>query len=412
MPSISAASGTPTGNFSYELRAVGLLAAGFGLVGLDRWLIMPLAPQIMHDLRLDYQDLGNLGAAIGLSWGVFAIIMGRLSDRIGRRKIIIPAVIAFSLLSGISGLATGFAGLFIARLLMGVAEGAYCPTSYAAALDASPASRRGINLGIIQGAFALGGLALGPIIATQLAAILPSWRDVFMLVSIPGLILAFMLWRVLRDPVNPGQSAHHESASANWLALFAYRNICVAIPAIFCSMSGIFVLGVMAPVYLTDVVKLDSVTMGFVMSGFGLGGFLGQILLGILSDRIGRKPSLFIAFIVGAAALAALVLWVQSPTAIFAALFMAAFCCCGANALLAGPISGECVPSTMASSAMGLVIGLGEIFGGGVAPSIGGAIAMAGGLKMTLLTVDVVLVAGAAATLFLKETAPQIVARR
>lgn len=282
-------------------------------------------------------------------------------------------------------------------------RGAYCPTSYAAALDASPARRRGINLGIIQGAFALGGLALGPIIATQLATVLPSWRDVFLLVSVPGLVLAFVLWRVLRDPL---PTTKQSAEPTRWGEIFGYRNIRVAIPAIFCSMSGIFVLGVMAPVFLTDVMHISGVVMGFVMSGFGLGGFVGQILLGILSDRIGRRPALFIAFVVGTAALALLVLYAQAPPAIFAALFMAAFCCCGANALLAGPIAGECVPPALASGAMGLVIGLGEIFGGGVAPAIGGAIAVAGGLKLTLLCVDGVLLAGAAISLLLQETAP------
>src|SRR5215469_11694795 len=80
---------------SYEWKAVTLLALGFGLVGLDRWLIAPLFPAIMKDLHLTAQDVGNCIGILGLSWGVFAALMGGISDKIGRRKVLIPAIIVF-----------------------------------------------------------------------------------------------------------------------------------------------------------------------------------------------------------------------------------------------------------------------------------------------------------------------------
>src|ERR1700689_67729 len=98
---------------AYEWKAVTLLSLGFGLVGLDRWIIAPLFPFMMKDLHLGYQALGNLIAILGLCWGGSAIITGALSDRIGRRKILIPAIILFSLLSGLSGLATGLVSLLL-----------------------------------------------------------------------------------------------------------------------------------------------------------------------------------------------------------------------------------------------------------------------------------------------------------
>ena len=92
---------------AYEWKAVLLLALGFGLVGLDRWLIAPLFPSIMKDLHLTAQDVGNCIGILGLSWGVFAALMGGISDKIGRRKVLIPAILVFSLLSGFSGLEIG-----------------------------------------------------------------------------------------------------------------------------------------------------------------------------------------------------------------------------------------------------------------------------------------------------------------
>ena len=150
---------------SYEWKAVTLLGLGFGLVGLDRWIIAPLLPFILKDLHLDYQDAGNIVGVLGLSWGVFAALMGGLSDKIGRRKVLIPAIIGFSLLSGFSGLATGLLSLILIRAVMGFTEGSFCPTSFAATNDASAPHRRGFNQGLQQCGFALFGLGFAPIIA-------------------------------------------------------------------------------------------------------------------------------------------------------------------------------------------------------------------------------------------------------
>ncbi|WP_052405799.1 MFS transporter [Paraburkholderia heleia] len=228
----------------YERKTVFLLALGFGLVGLDRWLITPLFPQMMRDLNLTYQDLGNVTAALGLTWGIFAVLMGGISDRVGRRRILIPSIILFSFLSGATGLVSGISVLILSRVLMGMTEGSNCPTSFAAAADASPAERRGLNLGFIQGCFALFGLGLGPIIATQLLGVVPSWRIVFAIVAAPGLVLAYLMYRTIREPsliagtVVDTQSAQKES----WKSVVRYRNVrCISLKARpVCSIRSIF----------------------------------------------------------------------------------------------------------------------------------------------------------------------------
>jgi len=175
---------------SYEKKSVPLLAIGFGLVGLDRWIISPLFPVMMNDLNLNYQDLGIIVAITGVFWGLFSIIMGGVSDKVGRRVILVPAMIIFSLLVGFTGLAAGLMSLLFIRAAMGVFEGAFCSVSVAATAEASHPKRRGFNMGVQQSTFALFGLGLGPIIATQLLGIVPSWHWVFAVVAVPGLIVA------------------------------------------------------------------------------------------------------------------------------------------------------------------------------------------------------------------------------
>src|SRR3569833_1375559 len=133
----------PKSDSSYEWKAVLTVSLAFGLVGLDRFILPPLFPSMMKDLPLTYQDLGNLVGCLGIAWGNSAIIDGGLSDRLGRRKVLVPAVVLFSLLSVICGMATGLISLLFLRTIMGAAVGAVAPRGVAVAVEASLPSRRG-----------------------------------------------------------------------------------------------------------------------------------------------------------------------------------------------------------------------------------------------------------------------------
>ncbi|TDG09889.1 MFS transporter [Paraburkholderia guartelaensis] len=398
-----------TWDTAYEWKAVTLLALGFGLVGLDRWLIAPLFPSIMKDLNLNAQDVGNCIGILGLSWGVFAAVMGGMSDKVGRRKVLIPAIIAFSLLSGFSGLAGGFASLLAVRALMGVAEGSFCPTSFAATADASHPKRRGFNLGLQQSGFALFGLALSPIIATQLLGVM-SWRWVFALVSVPGLILGLLMYRVIREPQdalarNAGASAA-KAERGHWRDVIRSRNIPVAMVALFCAMTGVFVLGAMLPLYLTQYLSLDTQRMGVVASAIGFGGFVGQFGLPGLSDLLGRRLASVIGFVGTAVMLIVFRGLGAQPFALFAVLFAASFFTLGLVSLLSGPVATEAAPAGMVSTSIGLVVGAGEIFGGGVAPALAGFVAAHFGIQNILWLPIGAVFLGVLVSLFLKETAP------
>ena len=391
-------------NSDYEWKAVTLLTLGFGLVGLDRWIIAPLLPTMSKDLHLNYQDAGTIVASLGLAWGVFAIIGGGLSDRIGRKRVLIPAMVVFSLLSGFSGIANGMASLLLIRAIMGVSEGAFCPTSFATTNDASKPSRRGLNLGIQQSTFPLFGLAFGPIIATQLLQV-TSWRWIFVMVAVPGLILAVLLAITIREPASMAEAGPVQRAPMS--ALFKHRNVPIAMLALFCAMSGIFTLSALVPSYLADYVKLAGPQQGLVTSAIGFGGFLGQLVLPGLSDVAGRRNVTVLSFLLGAGFVYAFAHAGGSVGSLFAMLFVGCFFCFGLLGLITGPIAAEAAPLGLISSTTGIIVGSGEIFGGGVAPYIAGAVAQHFGIQHTLTMAITALVTGVLVTLFLVETAPR-----
>jgi MFS family permease len=389
---------------SYERRAVVLLALGFGLVGLDRNIIAPLFPVMARDLGLTYGDLGAISGILAIFWGIFSIISGGLSDKVGRRKVLVPAVIGFSLAAGLSGLATGLGALLVIRAAMGVLEGAYTPTGIAHTSESSKPSRRGFNMGFQQSLFALLGLGLGPIIATQLLGVVPSWRWVFVIVSVPGLVIAYLLYRTIREPAHTDRETVAERRP--WREIFLHRNVVLGTLALFGVFSCVFVLVALTPNYLTDYMRMSVAEEGFVMSALGFGGFVGYLFVPGLSDRVGRKPVLVGAF---AVAIAVLVIYANtgaSPGLLFALLFVIALSTFGAICLLAGPVVTEAVPPSLVASAAGIPIGVGEISGGGIAPTVAGFVAQNYGIENTLYVAMFGLAVGLAISVFMRETAP------
>ncbi|RDK02028.1 MFS transporter [Paraburkholderia lacunae] len=392
----------------YEIKTLVLLGLGFGLVGLDRWIVAPLFPHMMRELNLNFQQLGSLIGILSVAWGIWAMAMGPVSDRIGRKKILVVTMVAFSLLSSLSGLATGFASLMLIRAVMGVAEGAFTPASVAATGEASLPSRRGFNQGLQLSMFSLLGLGFAPILATQLLRVVPSWHWVFMISSVPGLIVAVLIARTLRDrPRSEMPEPKAGTARPRWTALFGSRNVWVATLAILCAMAGIFVVSAMVPTYLVEVLHLDTQKMGFVVSAIGFGGFVGSFGVAGVSDFIGRRNAALIAF-VGAAVL--LYLFAQTgaePQLLFILLFGVSVFALGLLGLLSGPIATEAAPAGLIASSVGFVSGAGEIFGGGLAPAIAGFVAQHFGLPSTLNFALGGLIAGGVVSLFLVETSPR-----
>lgn len=394
---------------SYEWKAVLLLSLSFGLVGLDRWIIAPLAPAIIADLGIAPEGINLLVAILGVTWGVSALLMGGLSDKVGRRRVLLPSIVIFSLASGLSALATSLLTFALIRGMMGVAEGAFAPTSFAATSEASLPARRGFNQGLQQACFALFGLGFGPILATQLLETM-SWRGVFLLVAVPGLVLSVLLGMVIREPGHKASEQTPDAADKPKVPLrevMAHKNVPLAMFGLLCAMCGIFVLSANAPLYLTMALGLTNTQMGFVSSAIGFGGFVGQWGLPWLSDYLGRKLMAIAGFVLGAVFIVAFMNTGPDVPMLFALLFLATASSFGLLSLLTGPVAAEAAPNGMIATASGLIIGSGEVFGGGLALVVAGSVIAAFGISAMLYLALAGMVAGAVLMLMLEETAPR-----
>ena len=401
---------------SYEWKIIALLSLTFGLVGLDRF-VLPIILQspnstMAADLGLTPADGGTLAGYLGMAWGVSAFVMGYMADKVGRRAVLVPAILVFSLMSAASGMVGSLTALIIVRIIMGIAEGPVASTGVAVAVEASKPERRGLNNGIFQCMISLFGLALAPLIATRLLNSY-DWSVVFMLVGAPGVIVAIIMWFVVREPLRRMETGHG-GGGVPFMSMFGHRNAKVAPLTLICAMGGIFVIAAMLTAYLTAPagagLGLDPITAGNVFSAVGIGGCIGQFAMPALSDVIGRKMTTLASY-----ALAAVSLFLfttlgpdSSTTVMWILLFFASLFNFAALAILAGPVAAEAAPVGMLASMAGFVIFAGEFVGGGIAPIIAGGIAAgSAGLKGALYFAASGLLLGFIVALFLQETAPR-----
>ncbi len=398
------------GLFSYENALVLILGITFGIVFFDRQAAANLMPLIKPDLGLDNTQVGMVGSALAVTWAISAYLVGLVSDRTGRRKLVlIVCVIGFSLCSVVSGLANSFPLLLVSRFLMGLLEGGVMPICLAIMTLESSEHRRALNAGLVQNAFAnLIGNTLGPIVLIAVAAAL-SWRQAFYLSAIPGLFCALAIWLWVKEPP---KDAFHVGGVApqpmGLLQMLKVRNMLICVLVAIFMVAWMVTASVFLPTFLAELRHLPLPTVAGVMSTVGLAALAGGLTLPALSERLGRRPVMLIGCF-GALVAPISALYFHGPVWALSALQFVGWMSAGVFPLFMATIPGESLPRAQIATAMGLVVGVGEICGGVFGPIIAGQLADRTTLGLQapmILVAGFILIAGCL-SLLLKETAPR-----
>ncbi len=370
----------------YEVRLVAILFFAWGTVFLDRMSQLYLAPYFAPEFHLNEQQIGTLASVLAITWAMSTFVFGALSDRFGRKPVLVPAVFAFSLLSWLSAVVHSYHQLLLVRALMGVAEGPTWSIMTALIEESSPSNRRGRNIGIVVSAAALVGLSAAPVLTTQVAARW-GWRSAFFLAGIPGLLMAVLIWTLVKEPAAELREGveHHRASFGEYFAILQYRNVWLCCIGAAGFMTWLFDLNVFAPLYITEVAHESATTAGFLLGASGLGSFFLGFLLPSLSDRVGRKPVLLLC---GALAsivpLAYIVPGLYAHAWGLAAIVFIANTGQGIGSLMLVLVPTESVPAQFRATSIGVATMVGEIFGATAAPMLAGAVAEKHGLGVTM----------------------------
>jgi predicted MFS family arabinose efflux permease len=396
---------------SYQIGLVALLSINFGIVFFDRNALSFLMPFVLPDLGLNNTQVGMLAGALSLTWACAAFGIGFVSDKTGSRKaLLIIATLAFSVCSFLSGIATSFAMLLAARLLMGAAEGGVMPISQALVAAEVRPERRGLAMGVTQN---FGSNLLGSFVAPVVLAAFATragWRHAFFLAGAPGLVSALLMWRYVREQPQIERDPAQPQEKLTLVAAFAERNVLI------CAVMGVLLVSYLVicwafmPLYLTQVRHYDPQTAGWLMGTLGVSATIGAFVISGLSDRLGRRPLMIVMPLIGVI-LPLGALYYTGTAWMLAAMFFVGWGLNGIFPLFMATIPSESVDPKHQATVLGLCMGTGEVLGGVLGPSIAGMAADRMGLTAPLWIMLGLTLLSALLALGLRETAPRVLSR-
>jgi MFS family permease len=193
---------------------VALLLVAYTVSLIDRQILSLMVQPVRAYLHISDTRISLLhGFAFAIFYTLFGVFLGRAADQWNRRNMIVAGMTLWCLATVACGLATSFTGLFVARVFVGVGEAVLSPAAFSMVADSFPQEQRGRAIGVYSmGVFWGSGLALvlgGAAIAatSQHSSLvvpvlgeLQSWQAAFIVVGLPGLLIAGLLLLVVREP--------------------------------------------------------------------------------------------------------------------------------------------------------------------------------------------------------------------
>ena len=366
-----------------------VVTLGFGLV-------MPIIPFYMEQLGAGGTELGLLVASYAVMRLIFGPIWGSLSDRIGRKPVLLIGILGYGITMVGFGLATQLWMMFVARMLSGVLSSATSPTTMAYISDSTPEEERGAGMGLLGAAAGLGtifGPALGGLLAEN------SLSTPFFVAA--GFSLAAMILIVLFLPESLQEEARHTGKSGQPLldlrawydALFSPIGSLLLLA--FFATGGVMICYGILGLYALERFGYGTDQVGLIFTILGLVTVIGQgLIVGPFTKRYGDLKLIRAGFLLSAVSLLGVMLADRYALLLIAIALFALF-----SAVLIPAITSLTSKRTTLSQGvtMGLnnsFISLGRIFGplvGGFAfdlhwgwPFLGGALVMLAGFFASL----------------------------
>jgi len=288
------AAGALYGSAAYRWYVVAILMLAYSCHAMDRSLPGILVEPVREEFGLTDAQLGLLtGPSYGFAFAAAILPMGLLSDRVNRRNFLAVAVVAWSLCTALGGLARSYGQLLIARIGVGVAESGAAPVAVPMLSDIFPPERRAFVLGVFYmssnaGTFLAG--ALGGYVAAEFG-----WRAAFLVVGLPGVLIALLMFATVREPTRGGSDA--AAADARPAPLIEVLKFLAGKPALILLIAGAamtalvsITMGAWAGSFFIRIHGLSVSQIGVLLGvGGGLVGMISPPVSGWVADRLSAR---------------------------------------------------------------------------------------------------------------------------
>lgn len=396
----------------YKWVLLGLLVGFWGLVGINRLGITYLFPVIRPEFHMSLTQLSFLIGGTSVTWAFSSWISGWLSDRYGRRRVLLPGAVFACLSTMAMGATWNFLSLFVVRDLIGVGDGVGWPNGQSTLAEEVPPERRAVVAGVFTAGYPFFGVVLGAPVITFMAANL-GWRWVFPILGAIFLLVVFGLYRVMREPQHSAQAER-----LDWRNLFTIardRRVILLMLVQSGALGWLQVSALYNTLFLTakdGPFHVGLVQAGAILSIVGVGGIVGTLLLPFLSDYVGRKPALLAGGVLSSLMLG-LYIFGHFPLSVAVPLLVA-------NAFFQGvlvPLGSatyvvELVGEEVRATTMGGVNFVGVMLGTLLLPVLAGVLGDRFGMSTGFLVAVISVGVAGLLALALPETAPRVLSRR
>ncbi|MEK9892635.1 MAG: MFS transporter, partial [Pseudomonadales bacterium] len=295
---------------AYLRYALGLFLLVYIVNFIDRQIFSILIEPIKAEIELSDTQLGLLGGiAFALFYTFAGIPIARWADVGTRKNIVALAVLIWSAMTMFTSTAKSFGGLLIARIGVGVGEAGCSPPIHSMISDYFPESKRATALATYALGIPIGG-AIGTLAGGWIGEYF-GWRNAFLVVGLPGIFLAAVVFFTIREPKRGLQvaSVKVESAAESYTlmetirfmwSLKSFRNLS------FAGALHAFVgygVGLFLPSFFMRIHGYGLAETSTYLFLIGLTGIIGTYLGGYLGDRFGQNDKRWYMFIPGVATL-------------------------------------------------------------------------------------------------------------
>lgn len=280
------------------------------VVMLGYGVIIPILPFYIESMGAGGVELGLLVASYAVMRLICGPVWGSLSDRLGRKPVLIAGILGYAITMVWFGLATRLWMLFAARILSGVLSSATAPTTMAYISDSTPENERGGGMGLLGAASGIGTI-LGPAFGGFLAG--ESLSRPFFIAAGMSLLALLLAWRFLPETVSQAerQACGDKAGLLDLRAIFQalQGSLGILFLLTFISTCGLMIFVSVFGLYALERFNYGPQEVGMLMMALGLASAIGQGgLAGPLTRKWGDEAVIRVGLVTSAAGFGQLLL--------------------------------------------------------------------------------------------------------
>lgn len=271
-----------------------LLFAGNLFSAFDRFVINYGVVQISDEFQLNASSHGLILSVFFLGYALMQIPGGWLSDRFGEKMILFISIAAFSIFTGLTGIAWSITSLLVLRFVFGLAEGSFFPSASKMISTSIGENKRSSAMSIFLSALTVAGL-LAPLLATTMLVQI-GWRMMFMIIGLCGLAIAVVYWFAFKPKFTSIPRETIDSATAKVQKEVQGKGILKGLlltPMVWSLMIASFGYGFISwgtsswiPTYLVNERGISLSSLGVLQMIPAVTGILFFLLVGFIMDRV------------------------------------------------------------------------------------------------------------------------------